>query len=261
MTQFLSPLLKALQNPHHSYGNFITTAANALRAPPNNAHRALSTFSLSSVRNQIAPDSTFTLVTQNVDGLSPRADRDIAEHHPEYTQNAPGGQPHLIEIHGRLFDILCNSDDCGEVEFNTVSPICEALAGTEQLVEKNTLDPDINPKDLPRCSKCGSLARPGVVWFGEVPHHLDLIDELVDKADLCLVVGTSSKVFPAASYASEVKKGGGKVAVFNVERSQGDSKADFLFLGPCEETLPKALGLSVSQDGKVSVKNLEATPE
>lgn len=31
------------------------------------------------------------------------------------------------------------------------------------------------------------------------------------------------------------------MAVFNLERSSGDSDADFLFIGPCEETLPEAL--------------------
>lgn len=33
------------------------------------------------------------------------------------------------------------------------------------------------------------------------------------------------------------------MAVFNLERSSGDSDADFLFIGPCEETLPEALGI------------------
>ena len=58
---------------------------------------------------------------------------------------------------------------------------------------------------------------------------------------------------PAASYAYEVQQQGGKVAVFNLERSDGDEDADFLFLGPCEEMLSKALGLTVSGDGKVSL--------
>ena len=35
---------------------------------------------------------------------------------------------------------------------------------------------------------------PGVVWFGETPHQLDEIDEVVEKADLAIVVGTSSTV-------------------------------------------------------------------
>jgi len=49
-------------------------------------------------------------------------------------------------------------------------------------------------------------------------------------------------VYPAAGYSARVKELGGKVAVFNVEDT-GEA-ADFLFLGPCEELLPEALGLS-----------------
>jgi len=41
---------------------------------------------------------------------------------------------------------------------------------------------------------CGALARPGVVWFDEKPYKLDEINSLVYKADLCLVIGTSSTV-------------------------------------------------------------------
>lgn len=33
------------------------------------------------------------------------------------------------------------------------------------------------------------------------------------------------------------------MAVFNLDRSKGDERADFLFLGPAEATIPKALGL------------------
>jgi NAD+-dependent protein deacetylase sirtuin 5 len=47
---------------------------------------------------------------------------------------------------------------------------------------------------LPKCAKCGSLARPGVVWFGEGIPLLDEIEKLVEQADLCLVIGTSSTV-------------------------------------------------------------------
>jgi len=35
---------------------------------------------------------------------------------------------------------------------------------------------------------------PGVVWFGEMPYHLEEIDKIVQKADLAIVVGTSSTV-------------------------------------------------------------------
>ena len=51
------------------------------------------------------------------------------------------------------------------------------------------------------------------------------------------------QVYPAAGFAEEVAEHGGNVAVFNLDRTEGDEEADFLFLGPCEEKLPRALGL------------------
>ncbi|EAU84564.2 sirtuin 5 [Coprinopsis cinerea okayama7 len=211
----------------------------ALKADVNAAHLALASFSIPRIRHTVAPGSSFTLITQNVDGLSPRAMKCVLQGWDGVT--LPEDPPYLIEMHGRLFDVKCTQ--CDHVELDTSSPICEGLAGTEKLVEQAVLDPEIPEENLPRCKKCGSLARPGVVWFGEMPHDLPLIDTLVEKADLCLVVGTSSTVYPAAGYASEVSANGGKVAVFNYERTMGDDDADFLFLGGCEETLPKALGL------------------
>ncbi len=56
-------------------------------------------------------------------------------------------------------------------------------------------------------------------------------------------------MYPAAGYASEVRMQGGKVAVFNLDKDAGAGDADFLFLGPCEETLPECLGLTPTQQG------------
>jgi len=216
----------------------------ALKALPNPAHFALASFSLPQIRTLIAPDATFTLITQNVDGLSARALQQAMSAQPSPSDVPDDSQPKLLEMHGRLFDVRCTSRACGHIEFNTTSPICASLAGTEAVIAAGDVDHGIPVADLPHCSKCDALARPGVVWFEEVPVHLDVIENLVDQADLCLVVGTSSTVYPAAGYASQVQENDGIVAVFNLEHSSGDEEADFLFLGPCEETLPKALGLT-----------------
>ncbi|KAJ7739637.1 DHS-like NAD/FAD-binding domain-containing protein [Mycena maculata] len=217
----------------------------ARKALPNPAHMALAELSLPWRRKVVAPNSEFSIITQNVDGLSVRALAMTLEDSKGNSNSSTVNTAPLIEMHGRLFDVLCTSKSCGYVEYNTASPICPALAAVEEPGEDNALklDLDIPLSELPRCSKCNALARPGVVWFGEIPHELGRIDKLVEAADLCLVVGTSSTVYPAAAYASEVQDHGGKVAVFNLERSAGDRDADFLFLGPCEETLPRALGL------------------
>lgn len=180
----------------------------AFAANPNAAHIALAKFSIESIRKRTAPDATFTLITQNVDGLSARALEAETQKLPESKSAAapsPGraAQPQLLEMHGKLVDVLCTSAKCGHCEPVSRSPICAALGGTEALVEDGIVEPIVDEADLPRCTKCGALARPGVVWFGEVPRHMETIDRLVDQADLCLVLGTSSTV----SHQPEVHHG------------------------------------------------------
>jgi NAD-dependent deacetylase sirtuin 5 len=172
----------------------LTISNRARNAQPNAAHMALAALSQPSVRQLIAPGSTFTLITQNVDGLSQKALEHATSTAGDDVASSQSDQPSILEMHGRLYDVECTSISCGHTEFNLASPICEALAGTDTQVDEGTIDADIPASALPRCSKCNSLARPGVVWFGEMPQHLDTIDDLVDKADLCLVVGTSSTV-------------------------------------------------------------------
>ncbi|KAI0334726.1 DHS-like NAD/FAD-binding domain-containing protein [Cubamyces sp. BRFM 1775] len=232
-------------NPSRVWQFYHYRREKALAAQPNPGHLALAMFSIPSLRHTLAPGSEFTLITQNVDGLSRRALEQIAATHPELAEEvrSPAVQDSVLEMHGRLFDVVCTNEACQHREHNASSPICPALAGTENVFAKDEPEPHIDEADLPRCSKCGSLARPGVVWFEEMPWHLDRIDELLEKADLCIVVGTSSTVYPAAGYAYAVQENGGKTAVFNLDRSEGDQDADYLFLGPSEVTLPKALGL------------------
>lgn len=126
-----------------------------------------------------------------MDGLSTRALEQVRNALP-VSEFQPPTQPQTLEMHGRLLDVFC--EGCGHCELVPRSPICAALGGTEQLVEQGVIEPIIDEAGLPHCTKCGALARPGVVWFGEVPHDLPIIDGLVDQADLCLVVGTSSTV-------------------------------------------------------------------
>jgi len=236
-------------NPSRVWQFYHYRREKANSCKPNLAHYALARFSLPSFRSQLGlpEDSTFTLITQNVDGLSKRAlDETLS---PDALVGISEDQDHppMIEMHGRINDVRCSSSKCKHVDWNPASPICPALNGTEKFIDEDVTK-EIPEEDLPRCSKCNALGRPGVVWFGETPIGLEKIDELVEEADLCLVIGTSSTVYPAAGYAAEVQEQGGKIAVFNLDRSEGDDDADFLFLGPCEETLPKCIGVELEKD-------------
>ncbi|KAF8341488.1 DHS-like NAD/FAD-binding domain-containing protein [Cantharellus anzutake] len=206
----------------------------ALAASPNRAHNILASLSLSSSPFR-GPGSSFKVITQNVDGLSINAA--LAVSNPTEALDA------IIQMHGSILSTTCM--DCDHEEENRSSPICEALGSQELSLESSLPLGNIPLVDLPHCTRegCNGLLRPAVVWFGEEPRRMNEINELVDNADLCIVVGTSSTVYPAAGFAFAVKENGGKVAIFNLERTPGDDEADWLFLGPCEDTLFTAVGL------------------
>ncbi|ESO02068.1 hypothetical protein HELRODRAFT_184965 [Helobdella robusta] len=192
-----------------------------LTKKPNNGHIAIAKCE----KRFLSEGRKFTVITQNIDEL-------------HYT----AGSKNIIELHGSLFRVRCTK--CGHREVDRSSPICEAL--------KDRGEPDVDVPDaripvdqLPKCRQpdCGGLVRPDVVWFGE------MLDEVVlqkataelDTCDLCLVVGTSSVVYPAAMFAPELASRGVTVAEFNVEETPASGAFKYYFQGPSGETLPSAL--------------------
>ncbi|KAF8968815.1 DHS-like NAD/FAD-binding domain-containing protein [Flammula alnicola] len=207
-------------------------------AAPNPGHYVLARLAIPSIRHKLAPNSELTHITQNVDGLCTRALNETV------VAFGKGEQPgEIIEMHGRLFDVVCTAHDCNFRETNYKSPICPALGGTENFMQDGAPEPIIRRVDLPHCPDCGQLCRPGVVWFGERPHRIHEVLALADEADLCIIVGTSAVIQPASKIGSRVKEHGGRVAVFNIEPSNHSDEADFLFLGPCEIRLQEVLGV------------------
>ncbi|KZT73238.1 sirtuin [Daedalea quercina L-15889] len=223
-----------------------------LLAQPNAAHHAIASLALPSVRSRLMPTSALgkppLLVTQNFDGLSLRALDALADRLDPVEQKL--ARERIIEMHGSITKTVCLQ--CRHVKQSFDVALCPALEGA---IEANVGEKTIPVDQLPRCGgphwngsnrygRCGGLLRPAVVWFGEVPEGMGEIAKELNWTDLLIVVGTSSLVHPAASFARTVKSRGGKIAIFNLERSQADENADFLFLGPCEVTLPSILGVT-----------------
>lgn len=147
----------------------------------------------------LVPD--FLLVTQNVDGLHQRA-----------------GSSQVVELHGNLFRLGCWAC-CGH--------------------EETRVDHPLDPRP-PRCP-CGALQRPGVVWFGEaLPEDaFPRAHRAAAAADLFLVVGTSSVVYPAAGLADVALAAGARVVEVNPQPSRaGVARA---LAGPAGEVLPALL--------------------
>jgi NAD-dependent deacetylase len=69
---------------------------------------------------------------------------------------------------------------------------------------RSTLDPNlvyaVNGWELRMGDQCekGSQLRPHIVWFGEEVPMLQTAAELIEEADIFIVVGTSLQVYPAA---------------------------------------------------------------
>lgn len=62
----------------------------------------------------------------------------------------------------------------------------------------------LNPGD--KCEK-GSQLRPHVVWFGEPVPMMQEAVRITSKADICMVIGTSLNVYPAAGLIHYVPRG------------------------------------------------------
>ncbi|KAG5339851.1 hypothetical protein C0989_003308 [Termitomyces sp. Mn162] len=219
----------------------------ALAAQPNDAHKLLAKMSIPNYLKTIAPvANSYHLVTQNVDRLSFNALETLSKDLDSKKSSADRPRKDSVyQMHGRLFEVKCTS--CGWFEEDLNNPLCPALGEADSKLQDyhdaGSKISDIPESELPRCRQCNALARPGVVWFGEKPFYLDKINSLVYKADLCIIIGTSLTVYPAASYMYRVQRHKGKVAIFNLDPTEKDHEADFLFSGQCEVELLRVLGV------------------
>lgn len=80
--------------------------------------------------------------------------------------------------------------------------------------------------------------RPDVVWFGEVPYHMEHIRELLESADLFLSIGTSGNVYPAAGFVAEARANGAHTVELNLEPSEGRSMFAEAIHGPATVVVP-----------------------
>ncbi|KAG5286733.1 hypothetical protein AALO_G00018170 [Alosa alosa] len=149
---------------------------------------------------------------------------------------------------GNLFKTHCIS--CGSIKANHKSPICPALLG-KGAPDPVTSDARIPVNDLPRCedSGCNGLLRPDVVWFGETldSNVLTQVEKELDMCDLCLVVGTSSVVYPAAMFGPQVASRRIPVVEFNTNITPKTTYFTHHIRGPCGTTLPLALARHESE--------------
>jgi len=138
------------------------------------------------------------IVTQNVDDLHERA-----------------GAARMVHMHGELKSALC-------------------LACGERQTAPETLS------DGPACTRCGAHGRlrPDIVWFGEMPYHMDRIEAALAVCDLFVSIGTSGAVYPAAGFVRGARHYGAHTLEINLDPSEGTHFFDEARHGRAGELVP-----------------------
>ncbi len=144
----------------------------------------------------------FTLITQNVDDLHER-----------------GGSKSVIHMHGRLETLRCEKS--GQIE--------------------NRMDDSDLKDEYAFCNCCAepSRMRPDIVWFGEMPMHMEEIYAAVESCDVFIVVGSSGHVYPAAGMVNIARSIGAHTILVNYEMPVNGYDFDEVHLGKAGEILPE----------------------
>ena len=143
-------------------------------------------------------DGRAVIVTQNVDDLHER-----------------GGATDVIHMHGELRRALCAACgfrwDCeGELSPESACPACRTVGGP----------------------------RPDIVWFGEMPYHMERIEAELARATQFVSIGTSGAVYPAAGFVQMAAALGIPTLELNLEPSLGSAYFDAARHGPAGTLVP-----------------------
>lgn len=134
------------------------------------------------------------IFTQNIDALHERA-----------------GSRNVYNLHGSLSRAFCTS--------------CNSFFKYEDIAET------VRKGDVPKCSRCGSLIKPDIVFYGEALDMSTLLraESAFENADLALVLGSSLIVNPAASLPYISARKGKKIVIVNRDDTYLDCYACLRF--------------------------------
>lgn len=138
------------------------------------------------------------LVTQNVDDLHERA-----------------GSRRMVHMHGALKSGWCTACD-RRMAWN---------------------GPMLGNPPYPLCGASGHV-RPDIVWFGEMPYHMDQIEGALARCDLFVSIGTSGAVYPAAGFVQTARYYGAATLEINLDPSEGSLHFHESRMGRAGELVP-----------------------
>jgi NAD-dependent deacetylase len=173
-------------------------------AEPNRGHRA--------VARLVREGKVSAVVTQNIDGL-------------HQASGVPERQ--VIELHGNSTYAHCL--DCGERY-----EIDELRAAFER-------DGEVHD-----CRACGGLIKTATISFGQSMPEAAMLraEREILACDLCLVLGSSLVVYPAAGLPEAAKRNGARLAIVNNEPTGLDPIADLVVHRGIGDVMGGAVGVN-----------------
>ena len=173
-------------------------------ATPNAGHRALARL--------VEQGRMFAVITQNIDGL-------------HQASGIPDDK--VIELHGNATYASCL--DCGERY--TLDWVREIFSLDER---------------LPKCTACGGMIKTAIISFGQsMPEdEMERAREVALEADLCITIGSSLVVYPAAGFPIMAKRNGARYVILNRDPTDQDPIADLVINAEIGPTLSRAVGVN-----------------
>jgi len=136
------------------------------------------------------------LITQNIDNLH---------------QASGIASEHVVELHGNTTYATC-LDCAARYELPWVRERFEVSARA------------------PLCTACGGFIKTATVSFGQsMPQdEMRKAEELMLRADLCIAIGSSLVVWPAAGFPVLAKRNGARLVIINRDETEFDDIADLV---------------------------------
>jgi NAD-dependent deacetylase len=149
------------------------------------------------------------IVTQNVDGLH---------------QKAGSSEERVLQLHGNMQWVKCI--DCG-----VRHPFEEVRGWIEAGVE------------VPECAECGGILKPDAVFFGEAMPLKETAEaqRRSSACDLCIVIGSTLTVYPAALMPQYAVSSGAKLVIINDGATELDHAADVRITARAGEVMERAI--------------------
>ncbi|MDY6910822.1 MAG: Sir2 family NAD-dependent protein deacetylase [Chloroflexota bacterium] len=154
------------------------------------------------------------IITQNVDGLHEWALNIEAGNSPEK----------IIHLHGTMQNVKCLS--CGSQY---------AMDEVRQWIAAGA--------EVPDCPTCGGLLKPDAVFFGEAMPVWETseAEHRSRSCNLCIVIGSSLVVYPAAFMPQYAAQSGAKLVIVNRDPTSLDRSAEVCIHEAAGETMSRVM--------------------